>query len=134
MKVMEFFPDAKTLLSIGSLHVTWYAVLFLGGAFLAYGLSLRQLKKWGYKEELIENFFLMMFPIAIIGARLYYVIFEWNNIYIYDPIRIFYIWEGGLAIHGGIIAGVLFGIYYFRKHRCDGLRIADAIFPNVLLA
>ena len=57
MKVMEFFPDAKTLLSIGSLHVTWYAVLFLGGAFLAYGLSLRQLKKWGYKEELIENFF-----------------------------------------------------------------------------
>ena len=134
MKVMEFFPDAKTLLSIGSLHVTWYAVLFLGGAFLAYGLSLRQLKIWGYKEELIENFFLMMFPIAIIGARLYYVIFEWNNIYIYDPIRIFYIWEGGLAIHGGIIAGVLFGIYYFRKHRCDGLRIADAIFPNVLLA
>ena len=42
----------------------------------------------------------------------------------------FDIWEGGLAIHGGIIAGVLFGIYYFRKHRCDGLRIADEDFSQ----
>lgn len=131
---MTFFPDMKTVLTIGSLHVTWYAVLILLGAFLAYGLSVRQFKKWGYKEEIFENFFLMMFPIAIIGARLYYVIFEWSNQYVHDPIRIFYIWEGGLAIHGGIIAATIFGIYYFRKHLCNGLRIADVIFPNLMLA
>ena len=106
---MTFFPDMKTVLTIGSLQVTWYAVLILSGAFLAYFLSLRQFKKWGYKEEVFENFFLMMLPIAIIGARLYYVIFEWNNLYAADPIRIFYIWEGGLAIHGGVIAGTIFG-------------------------
>ena len=85
---MNFFPDFKTVLTIGSLQVTWYAVLILSGAFLAYFLSLRQFKKWGYKEEVFENFFLMMLPIAIIGARLYYVAFEWNTLYAADPIRI----------------------------------------------
>ena len=113
---MTIFPDMKTVLTIGSLQVTWYAVLILSGAFLAYFLSLRQFKKWGYKEEVFENFFLMMLPIAIIGARLYYVIFEWNNLYAADPIRIFYIWEGGLAIHGGVIAGTIFGWFYFRRY------------------
>ena len=53
---MTIFPDMKTVLTIGSLQVTWYAVLILSGAFLAYFLSLRQFKKWGYKEEVFENF------------------------------------------------------------------------------
>lgn len=131
---MTFFPDMKTVLTIGSLQVTWYAVLILSGAFLAYFLSLRQFKKWGYKEEVFENFFLMMLPIAIIGARLYYVIFEWNNLYAADPIRIFYIWEGGLAIHGGVIAGTIFGWFYFRRYQYNGLRILDVVFPNMMLA
>ena len=48
---MTIFPDMKTVLTIGSLQVTWYAVLILSGAFLAYFLSLRQFKKWGYKED-----------------------------------------------------------------------------------
>lgn len=131
---MTFFPDMKTVLTIGSLHVTWYAVIILTGAFLAYHLSMRQFRKWGYDETIFENFFLMMLPIAIVGARLYYVIFEWNNQYAQDPIRIFFTWEGGLAIHGGIIAATIFGIFYFRKHLCNGLRIADVIFPNLMLA
>ena len=131
---MTIFPDMKTVLTIGSLQVTWYAVLILSGAFLAYFLSLRQFKKWGYKEEVFENFFLMMLPIAIIGARLYYVIFEWNNLYAADPIRIFYIWEGGLAIHGGVIAGTIFGWFYFRRYQYNGLRIMDVVFPNMMLA
>lgn len=61
----------------------------LTGAFVAYYLTLRQVRKWGYKEEIFENFFLLMLPIAIVGARLYYVIFEWNNLYAADPISAF---------------------------------------------
>lgn len=131
---MTFFPDMKTVITIGGLHITWYAVLILTGAFIAYFLSIRQFKKWGYKEEVFENFFLMMLPIAIIGARLYYVIFEWKDLYAQDPIRIFYIWEGGLAIHGGIIAATVFGIFYFRRYQYSVLRIADVIFPNMMIA
>ncbi len=130
---MTFFPDFQTLVSIGPLRITWYAVFILTGAILAYYLSLRQFKKWGYKEEVFENFFLMLLPIAIIGARIYYVIFEWQQ-YASEPIRVFYIWEGGLAIHGGIIAGVIFGWFYFRHYQYNGLRIMDVIFPNMMLA
>lgn len=131
---MTFFPDSQRILTIGSLQVTWYAVLILTGAFLAYYLSLRQFKKWGYKEEVIENFFLLMLPISIIGARLYYVLFEWNHLYASNPIHAFYIWEGGLAIHGGIIAGIIFGWFYFRHYQYNGLRIMDVVFPNMMLA
>lgn len=131
---MTFFPDMKTVLTLGPLHVTWYAVLILTGAFIAYYVSIRQFKKWGYKEEVFENFFLMMLPIAIIGARLYYVIFEWNNLYAEDPLRIFFTWEGGLAIHGGILAATIFGLFYFHKHQYNVLRVADVIFPNMMIA
>lgn len=130
---MTFFPDSKIIVSLGGLTITWYAVFVLSAAFLCYYLSIRTLKKWGYETGIFEDFFLYMLPIAFIGARLYYVLFEWE-MYAKNPIRIFYIWEGGLAIHGGLIAGTIFGIWYFRKYRVDGLRILDAIFPNLLLA
>ena len=76
---LAFFPDMKTFVSFGSLSITWYAVLILTGAFLAYLLSLRIFRKWGYDDEIFENYFLMMFPIAIIGARIWYVLFEWEQ-------------------------------------------------------
>ena len=69
----------------------------------------------------------MLLPIGILGARIYYVIFEWEQ-YAADPISILYIWNGGLAIYGGIIAGTIFGIFYFRHYRIDILRMADASF------
>lgn len=130
---MELFPDFKTVLTLGPLHITWYAVFILSGAMIAYWLSIRQLKKWGYDTAMFEDFFIYMLPIGIFGARLYYVIFEWAT-YASEPIRIFYIWEGGLAIHGGVIAATLFGLWYFRNKVVDGLRVMDAIFPNVLIA
>lgn len=130
---MNFFPDMKTVVSIGNIHVTWYAVLILSGAFIAYAITIRQVKKWGYKEEIFENFFLMMLPIGIIGARLYYVMFEWST-YAADPLSILFTWEGGLAIHGGIIAATIFGLWYFRRHHVNILRIADAAFPSLMIA
>lgn len=130
---MEFFPNMRTILSIGNLTITWYACFILIGAFTAYYLTLRQIRKWGYKDEVFENFFLWLLPIAFLGARLYYVMFEWE-LYDDDLISIFYIWEGGLAIHGGIIAGTIFGFFYFKRYKINALRIADAIFPNVMIA
>lgn len=131
---MQLFPNIRTFITIGPLTITWYAVFILCGAILAYTLSIRTLKKWGYKTDMFEDFFFYMLPIGIIGARLYYVIFEWSNQYAANPIKIFYIWEGGLAIHGGIIAATLFGLWFFHKRAVDVLRIMDAIFPNVLIA
>lgn len=131
---MQFFPDMKTILAIGNLHVTWYAVIILTGAFLAYYLSLRTIRRWGYADSVLENFFITMLPIAIVGARIWYVIFEWENRFAHNPISALYVWNGGLAIHGGLLFGIVYGIFYFRHYKSDLLRIADAIMPNVLLA
>lgn len=130
---MRLFPSSKIFLEIGPLTITWYAILVMGAAWLCYRLCIREYKKMGYSEEIFEDFFLIMLPVAFIGARLYYVIFEWES-FISEPIRIFYIWEGGLAIHGGVIASILYGLYYFRKKGIDPLRIGDTAFPYVMLA
>lgn len=136
---MNFFPDGKTFLeiSIGSfeLHITFYAVLILTGAILAYTLSIRAAKKLGYDKDVLEDFFFTMLPLAIVGARLYYCIFEWGWQLIFsDLIRVFYIWEGGLAIHGGLITGVVYAYFYFRYKGINLLRVGDCIMPNVLIA
>jgi phosphatidylglycerol:prolipoprotein diacylglycerol transferase len=87
---MKLFPDFKTVLSFGSISVTWYAVFILSGAVLAYVFSIKTLKKWGYQTKLFEDFFFYMLPIGIVGARIYYCLFEWE-FYVSDPIRVFYI-------------------------------------------
>ena len=53
---MTFFPDMKTFIAIGGFQITWYAIIILTGAFVAYYLTLRQVRKWGYKEEIFEIF------------------------------------------------------------------------------
>lgn len=134
---MTLFPDTRTLLRIEigdfKLQIAWYAVLILTGALVAYFLSLKNAKKLGYDKKLMEDFFFTMMPIAIVGARLWYVIFEWQQ-YQDNPIRALYIWEGGLAIHGGLIAGITFAYFFFRKRGVNILRVGDGIMPNVLLA
>lgn len=134
---MEFFPNMRTFLEInfGNFHLTiaWYAVIILTGALLAYAISIKFAKKCGYDEQILENFFLTMLPIAFIGARIWYVIFEWQR-YASNPISALYIWEGGLAIQGGLIAAVIYAYFYFRRYGMNLLRVGDCIMPNVLLA
>lgn len=133
MKTMQLFPDTKIILSIGGLHVTWYAVLILTGVLAAYFLAQNTMKKWGYSKTILEDYVIPMMALSIIGARLYYVIFEWD-FYSAHPDQIIAIWNGGLAIYGGLIVGVLYSIYYFKRQRISALRMADCIMPGVMVA
>lgn len=130
---MQLFPDTKIILSIGGLHVTWYAVLILTGVLAAYFLAQNTMKKWGYSKTILEDYVIPMMALSIIGARLYYVIFEWD-FYSAHPDQIIAIWNGGLAIYGGLIVGVLYSIYYFKRQRISALRMADCIMPGVMVA
>lgn len=130
---MQFLPDIKTLITIGPFSITFYAVFILSGALIGYYFVKKTFIKMGYSPTLIEDFAFYLLPIAIIGARLWYVIFEWHQ-YQNNPIKVFYIHEGGLAIHGGLLFGIAFGIYYFRKRKINVFRVADVILPFVLLA
>lgn len=130
---MQFFPNSKIFVSFGTLHITWYAICILTGALIAYALCQRTIKKWGYASALLEDYLFPLLLIGILGARIYYVIFEWSY-YSQHVEEIVAIWHGGLAIHGGIIAGLLFSLYYFHNHHVSFLRMFDLIMPNVLLA
>lgn len=131
---MSLFPDAKTFIEIGPFSIQWYAVCIMVGALIAYGIGQYNLRKLGYDKELLSDYFVAVLLIGIVGARLWYVIFMWNDLYAANPIEIFYITNGGLAIQGGLIAGLLFSYYFFKKKKIPFLVAGDAILPGVLIA
>ena len=94
------------LFGIEGLDIAWYAVLIctgiIAGTVTAYFLA----KKRGYKFDVLVDYLILAIPLAVIGARLYYVFSEWNY-YAKDPGRIIAVWEGGLAIYGAVIGAVI---------------------------
>ena len=92
---------------IFNFEIRFYALFILGGAILAYFLARRYLKKAGFELDFAEGLFYTAFPAGIVGARIWYVICEWNNQFAGGPFwKVFAIWEGGLAIQGGVVLGV----------------------------
>lgn len=130
---MHLFPSTKIFVSFGSFEIAWYAVLILTGALCAYLLCQRTMKKWGYAPEVLDDYVVPMLFIGILGARAWYVIFEWQY-YSQHMNEIVAIWNGGLAIHGGLIAGFIFSLFFFKRRKISFLRMFDLIMPTVLLA
>jgi phosphatidylglycerol:prolipoprotein diacylglycerol transferase len=98
------------------------------GTYLAYREALRQ----RLNPDHVFNMILLIIPATIIGARLYYVIFNWNYFFS-NPIEIIRVWNGGLAVHGGIIAGVIVVWLYTRHHKIGFLRWTDIFAPSLAL-
>lgn len=131
---MNFFPDIQTFLKMGPFEIKWYAVLILLGVGVAYWFSQREVKRMGYKVEVAEDIAMGALIFGLIGARLWYVAFYDLAFYLKNPIHILMTFEGGLAIQGGIFGGILFGLYYAWKHKINFFRMADVIFPYMLIA
>lgn len=97
--------------SIGPMNVRIYGIVIAVGLLLAVLYGLKRSKQFGLKEDDILDGVLGIVPFAIICARAYYCIFSWHE-FAANPIRVLYIWEGGLAIYGGVI-GALLGVLVF---------------------
>ena len=95
------------LIQIGNIQIHWYSVFIAIGLILGGYLVLQEAKRHGISEDKMIDFFFILLPIAFIGARLYFVLFHLDY-YLSEPLDILKVWEGGLAIHGGIIAGLLY--------------------------
>ena len=108
---LEFNPGR--VLQIGPLNIYFYGLLIALGMGLAAIYGLRRCKQFGLKQDDVIDGALAIIPFAILCARLYYCIFKWD-MYKDNPISIFYIWEGGLAIYGGVLGAAL-GIIVFAK-------------------
>lgn len=111
----------------------WYSVLILTGVLAAIGLVTLEQKRRGLPDDLAVDLALIVVPLGILGARLYYVIFSWEQ-YAGDLLSILQVWNGGLAIYGGVIGGALgVWLYHCRKKISLGV-LVDCICPGLALA
>lgn len=115
--------------------IAFYALFILAGALLSLALSDHEMYKKYKRHGMLESVFYVAFPAGIVGARIWFVIGDWYR-FANDPIRMFYIWEGGLAIMGGAILGIIAGVLFvkFKKKEINILFAADVIVPTILLA
>lgn len=123
----------KVALDLGPIQIYWYSIFIFIGMLVACFLIYKEAKKRGIEEDFLVNLTFNTIIIGIIGARLYYVLFNLSY-YLDNPVEIFQIWNGGLAIHGGIIAGLLFIIYYCKKHEVNLWKILDIIVVGLIIA
>ncbi|MBM7643011.1 prolipoprotein diacylglyceryl transferase [Streptococcus loxodontisalivarius] len=118
---------------IGPFAIHWYAICIVSGLLLAVYLAMREGAKKGISSDDILDFILIAFPLAIIGARIYYVIFQWSY-YSQNPSEIIAIWNGGIAIYGGLITGAIV-LYYFSRYRfINPIDFLDIAAPGVMIA
>lgn len=121
------------LVEIGPIQIYWYSITMLLAILTGSYLFLKTAKKEGYKEQFLIDLIFYGAIFGIIGARLYYVIFNLDY-YLANPLEIIAIWNGGLAIHGAIIGGAAWFIYYSKKHKKNFLKLFDLAAPSLILA
>ncbi len=126
-------PFSNVLIDLGPITIYKYSFMILLGVLVALYLGIREGKKLGIEPDYIIDGLIIILPLSIIGARLYYVIFQWDY-YKNDLMRILQIQEGGLAIHGGFIVAVLASFIYAKKRGLDIFRILDLLAPGFLIA
>lgn len=117
---------------IGPLSIRWYGIIMATAFLVGTWLAARRAQQNRVAPDHIFNMILWIIPAAIIGARLYYVAFEWPA-YRENPLEILAIWHGGLAIHGGLLGGTLAGLLYARRHKLPPWLLADILAPSVIL-
>ncbi|QQK77879.1 prolipoprotein diacylglyceryl transferase [Salicibibacter cibarius] len=125
-------PLDPVAFEIGGFPVQWYGILIVLGAAIGYVIAAREAKKHGYPDDLFADLLIWAVPIAIISARLYYVIFQFDY-YAQNPAQIIAIWEGGLAIHGGLIGAVITGIVFAKRRGYSFWKLADIAAPSIIL-
>jgi len=122
--------------------VAWYGILITCGMILAVLYALHICKFEGISSDDIIDFAFVVIVCGVLGARLYYVIFKWDSYLVTDAQNflmniwetlknVVAVWEGGLAIYGGIIAGILTALVYARKRKLKFIKLLDILAPCV---
>lgn len=121
----------------GNVHIAWYGVIILFGVLVSYWVCDHAFYKEFHKHGILDTLVLIAFPAGIIGARIWYVVGNWNLEFANNDFKyVFYIWDGGLTILGGAFAGVLAGYLFikFRRKYVNPRFAIDVCVPSVLLA
>ena len=126
-------PLDPVLLELGPITIYWYGVIIATGALLGIYLGMKEAERVGWNKEIIIDFVFYAIIFAILSARIYYVVFEWER-YADGPFwKVFAIWEGGIAIHGAILGGVLTAIVFAKVRNIDFWKLVDIAAPSLIL-
>lgn len=120
------------LFDLGFIKIYWYSIMIFIALLIGGWLVLKEAKRFKIPEDFVTNLFFFAIPISILGARLYYVVFNWSY-YSTHLVEIVKIWEGGLAIHGGLLFGLLWVIFYTKKYKINTLKMLDMIVVGLII-
>jgi len=129
---IEIKQLSRVIFQIFGYDVYWYGVIIGSGVLIALALAVQEAKRTQQNPENYVDIALFGVIFSVIGARLYYVIFSWK-FYVNESLKIFALREGGLAIYGGIIAGIITVIVYTKIKNLNFWLVADTAAPSLLL-
>ena len=130
---LDLVMNPGRAISIGPLTVHYYGAIIAFGLILGVLYACRRSKDFGLKEDDLIDGVLWVTPFAILCARAYYVIFRWAEEYAANPISALYIWQGGLAIYGGVIGAVIGIIVFCKCRKIKPLVVLDVVSLSFLI-
>jgi len=132
----NWLPEPVAFTLFGK-EVFWYGILIAASVLIGVLMAMRRAKKLGYNPDHIVDFCLLAIPLAIIGARLFYVLTYKDasgvNPYFQNPLSMLYVWQGGLAIFGGVIGGALGAWIFYKWRKIPFWDLADIAAPSLIL-
>ena len=121
------------IIDLGIITIHWYSILIFIAILLGSNLAIKEAKRHGYNEDFMVNLLFLEVIFGIVGARVYYVIFNFDY-YKDNLIEMFKVWNGGLAIHGGIIAGLISTMIICYKKKVNLIKILDYMVVGLIIA
>lgn len=128
---MEVTID-RVAFSIFGIDIMWYAIIICFGIFMGLFVAKKNSKLRGLDKEIVSDLLLYALPLSVIGARIYYVIFEWES-YKGNFLAMINIREGGLAIYGAVIVAVIVVYFFSKVKKIDYKDLLDVTAPGLIL-
>lgn len=133
MIFVQFQSPGPDIFRIGPIVVRWYGLLIASAVLIGVTLSQYLAKRRGVNPELLADLAIWLVIGAIPCARLYYVVFQWQQYAQYPWWYVFAIWQGGIAIHGAIIGGTIATLLFARARKISFWQLSDLVAPSLIL-
>ncbi|AOX04527.1 prolipoprotein diacylglyceryl transferase [Moorena producens PAL-8-15-08-1] len=128
----QFASPGPIIVELGPVTIRWYGLLIASAVLIGVSLSQYLAKSRNVNPDLLGDLAIWLVISAIPGARLYYVLFQWEQ-YAQRPDQIIAIWNGGIAIHGAILGGILAAIIFARLNKLSVWLLVDLVVPSLIL-
>lgn len=113
--------------------IPWYGFLIALGVAAAIFLASHEEKRLGLKRDTVIDLAFWVIPLGLLCARIYYVAFQWET-FADNPVSVLYLWEGGIAIYGAVIGGLIAILLFSRHRRLNPFLLTDIVVPGLALA